>query len=75
MKIWTLPENEVIIVQKRVLRLLHQYMKANLSDSTLVSAGGGLMTWGELRQHVKQAIALKIKKKRQSSGDFVPPLK
>lgn len=60
MKSWTLPEKEVISIQKRVLRLLHQYMRRNLNDGTLVMAGGGMMTWGELRQHVREAANLKV---------------
>lgn len=60
MKTWTLPATEVIATQKRVLRLVHQYMKANLDDGTLAAAGGGMMTWGELRQHIQEAIRLKV---------------
>jgi len=62
MKSWTLPASEVIRVQKRVLRLVHKYMRRNLADSTLVAADGGMMTWGDLRQNIKQAAALRVKK-------------
>jgi hypothetical protein len=62
---WTLPAKEVIETQKRVLRLLHKYMRANLDDRTLVAAGGGLMTWGELRMHVREAAALKVKREKR----------
>jgi hypothetical protein len=61
MRVWTLPAKEVIATQKRVLRLVDAYLRKEKQD-LLVTDGRGLMTWGEIRQHVKGAIALKVKR-------------
>lgn len=50
---------EAIAAYKRVLRLVNNYMLRNLDDETLVAAGGGMMTWGELRHHIKCALAIR----------------
>ena len=64
-KRWILPIEEVVTIQRRVLRLIHAYMRANLADSTLAGANGGMMTWGELRQHVREAANLKVSRARK----------
>jgi hypothetical protein len=45
---------DVIKIQRRVLRLVDKYLAEQDKDE-LVGADGGLMTWGELRQHIEVA--------------------
>lgn len=60
-KVWVLPAKEVAMHQKRVLRLVNSYIYRQRQD-LLITDGRGLMTWGEIRKHVKEAIALKVKR-------------
>jgi hypothetical protein len=59
---YSVDQVEAIRTYKRVLRLVHQYMRRNLDDGTLVAAGGGLMTWGELRQHIQESLKLRVQR-------------
>lgn len=52
---------EGIAAYRRVLRLVHSYMRQNLDDETLVAAGGGMLTWGELRHHIKCALGMRVR--------------
>lgn len=54
-------KKEAIRIYRRVLRLVHQYIKANTDSETLLAAGGGIMTWRELRQHIKESLALRVR--------------
>lgn len=63
---YSVDKDEAIRTYKRVLRLVHQYMRRNLDDETLVAAGGGMMTWGELRQHIQESLKLRLRKARIS---------
>lgn len=40
---------------RRVLRLVDGYLSTR-DQSELIAYDGGMMTWGELRQHVKAAL-------------------
>lgn len=42
---------------RRVLILVNGYM-STLPQDTLTAWDGGMMTWGELRQHVKAAMKI-----------------
>lgn len=64
-RVWTLPAEEVVRHQKRVLRFVNAYLRVQKQD-LLVTDGRSLMTWGEIREHVKQAIALRME--RPKSG-------
>ena len=57
----TVKKDDAIAAYRRVLRLIHLYMRRNLNDTTLVIGGAGMMTWGELRHHIKCALAMRIK--------------
>ena len=52
---------------RRVLRLVDGYLSTRDQDE-LVAWNGGMMTWGELRQHVNGALML-MRKQRQREGD------
>ncbi len=53
-------KREAIRVYRRVLKLVDLYMKRNLSDTVLVCGGNGMMTWGEVRNHIRQSLKLKV---------------
>lgn len=55
-------QNEAIQNYKRVLRLVNLYMRLNLDDSTLVTASGGILTWGELRQLIGESLKLRVRR-------------
>lgn len=46
---------EAIVVYRRVLRMVDRYLKSQRQD-LLVTEGRGLMTWGEIRHHIKSAL-------------------
>lgn len=46
---------------RRVLRLVDGYL-AKQDPNELTTDGRGLMTWGEIRQHVQAAAELKAKR-------------
>ena len=52
-------EREAVIVYRRVLRLADAYIKRQEQDM-LITDGKGLMTWREIRQHIRESLALKI---------------
>lgn len=56
---WRVDENEAIKIQRRVLKLVDGYL-AKQQQGTLISNGRGMMTFAELRQHIKGALSLKI---------------
>ncbi len=60
---YSVDKDEAVRTYKRVLRLVNRYMRRNLDDGTLVAVDGGLMTWGELRQHIQESLKLRIKAK------------
>lgn len=43
---------------RRVLELVDGYIREQPSQHTLMSDGKGLMTWAELRPHLRAAIGL-----------------
>lgn len=57
---------------RRVLRLVDGYL-STLDQDTLTAWGGGMMTWGELRQHVKAAakVMRAAPPRKKSSEDTV----
>lgn len=46
---------EAIAVYRRVLRMTDRYLAKQRQD-LLVTEGRGLMTWGEIRHHIKSAL-------------------
>ena len=51
--------NTVIRTQRRVLRLVDGYL-AKMPQSPLHTDGEGLMTIGELRQHIAAVLSLRV---------------
>jgi len=54
-------ERTVIAAMRRVLKLADSYIRVQKQD-LLITDGLGLMTWGEIRAHIKAAAALKVRK-------------
>lgn len=52
-------EREQVLAYRRVLRLVNAYLGRQKQD-LLVTDGRGLMTWGEIRYHVREALRLPI---------------
>lgn len=52
---------EAVEVYRRVLWLVDGYIRTNLSQDELVTFDGGLMTWREIRQHIKSARGMKVR--------------
>lgn len=50
-------------IVKRVLRLVDGYLSTR-DQMELIAWNGGMMTWRELRQHIKGALRLMVKSKR-----------
>jgi hypothetical protein len=48
--------DEQRIAVRRVLQMVNRFLRRQ-RDSLLVTDGKGLMTWGEIREHVKAAAA------------------
>ena len=59
---WTLEPKEAVKVLKRVLRLVDGFLSKE-KQSLLVTDGRNLMTWEEIRQHVKAAKKIKLLRK------------
>jgi hypothetical protein len=49
---------------RRVLRLVDGYL-AKQDQDKLTTDGRGLMTWGEIRHHVRSAAALRVERPRR----------
>ena len=49
---------EAIASYRRVLRLVDRYIRKEKAD-LLITDGKGLMTWGEIRFHIKEVLGLK----------------
>lgn len=62
---WTLEPKEAVKVLKRVLRLVDGFLSKE-KQSLLVTDGRNLMTWEEIRQHVKAAKKIKLLRKGKS---------
>lgn len=56
---WRVSEREAIRIYKRVLRLTDRYLAKQKAD-LLVTDGRGLMTWAEIRQHIRESLMLGI---------------
>lgn len=52
----------VLTSQRRVLKMLDDYLAAQNQTKLWASVGGGLMCPGELREHIQAALALKVKR-------------
>jgi hypothetical protein len=52
---------------RRALKLANDYLLANVSDDRLVAARGGMMTWGEIRQHLNAAQSLLNPRRMEST--------
>lgn len=50
-------DKEAVDAYRRVLRLVDGYLRKE-KQSLLVTDGRGLMTWGEIRLHIREALAL-----------------
>ena len=48
-------QREAILAYRRVLRLTNVYLRKQKQD-LLVTDGRGLMTWGEIRHHIREEI-------------------
>jgi hypothetical protein len=55
--------NEERLAVRRVLEMTNRYLKRQNQD-LLVTEGRGLMTWGEIREHIKAATATKFLRTR-----------
>ena len=58
---FTVSEREALQISRRVLRLARGYIRQQRPD-TVITDGGGLMTWEEVCYHIRGALALKIAK-------------
>lgn len=52
---------EAVAAYRAVLRLVNAYLGKQQQD-LMVTDGRGLMTWGEIRHHVKSVLALKVQR-------------
>ena len=57
----TISERDVVQVYRRVLRLTDRYLRRQKQD-LLITDGRSLMTWGEIRQHIRESLALKTRR-------------
>jgi hypothetical protein len=56
---WRVSEHEANVIYRRLLRLTDRYI-ARQKGSLLVTDGRGLMTWGEIRRHIKEALSMTV---------------
>jgi hypothetical protein len=60
---YSVSRKQAIAVYRRVLRLANAYI-GRQRQSLLVTDGRALMTWGEIRLHIRESLSLKIKEDR-----------
>lgn len=60
MRRYTVSQREALRVSRRVLTLVNKYLYRQRQD-LLVTDGRGLMTWGEIRHHVRAALSLRVR--------------
>jgi len=51
-------DKEAVDTYRRVLRMVNSYLGKQKQD-LLVTDGRGLMTWGEIRLHIRESLALR----------------
>jgi len=52
-------DKEAVATYRRVLKLVNGYLGRNTDKNTLVGWDGGIMTWGEIRFHIRGALGLR----------------
>lgn len=64
---WILSAKEVVRHQKRVLRFVDGFLSKE-NQTMLITNGRSLMTYAEVRSHIKAALKLEVRRARKAGA-------